>query len=174
MFIVALGTFEWASFRLIGRTPLADTLVGILVAVITVVADLAIAVIIGVILSALVFAWEHAKQMQAKSYIDEDGTKIYELSGPLFFGSVQHFQDLFDPRNDPDEVVVDFYDARVAGHSGIEAIDTLAERYERHGKRLHLKHLSRECRDLLEKAGDLVEVNVMEDPQYHVADDRLA
>jgi SulP family sulfate permease len=174
MFIVVLGTFEWASFRMIGKIPLADMLVGILVAAVTVYADLAIAVIVGVIVSALVFAWEHAKQMQAKSFINEEGVKIYELSGPLFFGSAQRFQELFDPQNDPDEVVVDFYDSRVADHSGIEAIDTLAERYERHGKSLHLKHLSQECRDLLEKAGDLVEVNMMEDPRYHVADDRLA
>jgi len=174
MFIVVLGTFEWATFRMIGKVPLPDIMTTILVAAITVVADLAIAVIVGVIVSALVFAWEHAKQMQAKAYVNEEGTKIYELSGPLFFGSVQHFQDLFDPRNDPDEVVVDFYDSRVADHSGIEAIDTLAERYQRHGKSLHLKHLSEECRDLLEKAGDLVEVNLVEDPRYHVADDRLA
>ena len=174
MFIVVLGTFEWASFRMIGKIPFADMLVGVLVAAVTVYADLAIAVIVGVIVSALVFAWEHAKQMQAKSFINEEGVKIYELSGPLFFGSAQRFQELFDPQNDPDEVVVDFYDSRVADHSGIEAIDTLAERYERHGKSLHLKHLSQECRDLLEKAGDLVEVNMMEDPRYHVADDRLA
>jgi len=174
MFIVVLGTFEWATFRMIGKVPVADIMISVLVAGITVVADLAIAVIVGVIVSALVFAWEHAKQMQAKAYVNEEGTKIYELSGPLFFGSVQHFQDLFDPRNDPDEVVVDFYDSRVADHSGIEAIDTLAERYLRHGKALHFKHLSEECRDLLEKAGDLVEVNLVEDPRYHVADDRLA
>ncbi len=174
MFIVVLGTFEWATFRMIGKVPVADIMTSVLVAGITVVADLAIAVIVGVIVSALVFAWEHAKQMQAKAYVNEEGTKIYELSGPLFFGSVQHFQDLFDPRNDPDEVVVDFYDSRVADHSGIEAIDTLAERYQRHGKALHFKHLSEECRDLLEKAGDLVEVNLVEDPRYHVADDRLA
>jgi len=174
MFIVVLGTFEWATFNMIGKVPRADILISVLVAGITVVADLAIAVIVGVIVSALVFAWEHAKQMQAKAYINEEGTKIYELSGPLFFGSVHHFQNLFDPRNDPQEVVVDFYDSRVADHSGIEAIDTLAERYERHGKSLHFKHLSQECRDLLTKAGDLVEVNLVEDPRYHVADDRLA
>ena len=174
MFMVVLGTFEWASFRMFGKVPLSDTLVSVLVAAVTVISDLAIAVIIGVIVSALVFAWEHAKQMGAKSFIDENGTKVYELHGPLFFGSIHAFNQLFDPRNDPDDVVIDFYDSRVADHSGLEAIDTLADRYLRAGKTLHLKHLSQECRTLLEKAGGLVEVNLLEDPRYHVADDRLA
>jgi SulP family sulfate permease len=174
MFIVVLGTFEWATFNMIGKVPLPDILISMLVAIVTVLSDLALAVIVGVIVSALVFAWEHAKQMQAKAYVNEQGTKVYELSGPLFFGSVHAFQELFDPKTDPQDVVVDFYDSRVADHSGIEAIDTLAERYERAGKVLHLKHLSQECRDLLEKAGDLVEVNMLKDPTYHVADDRLA
>ena len=174
MFIVVMGTFEWASFRLFGKIPLADTFVGILVAVVTVLTDLAIAVVVGVIVSALVFAWEHAKQMGAKSFINEEGTKVYELSGPLFFGSIHAFHEIFDPKNDPQEVVVDFYDTKVADHSGLEAIDTLAERYVRAGKTLHLKHLSEECRLLLEKAGDLVEANLIKDPRYHVADDRLA
>jgi len=174
MFIVVLGTFEWTTLKMIGKVPVADILISVLVAAVTVISDLAIAVIVGVIVSALVFAWEHAKQMQAKAFVNEEGTKVYELSGPLFFGSTQAFQDLFDPKNDPDDVVVDFYDSRVADHSAIEAIDTLAERYQRAGKTLHLKHLSQECQELLEKAGDLVEVNVMEDPRYHIADDRLA
>lgn len=174
MFIVVLGTFEWASFRLLGKIPLADTFVGILVAIVTVLSDLAIAVIVGVIVSALVFAWEHAKQMQAKAFVNEDGVKIYELQGPLFFGSVHAFQNIFDPHKDPDHVIVDFYDSRVADHSGIEAIDVLAERYQRLGKKLQLKSLSEECRILLNKAGDLVEVNLLADPKYHVADDRLA
>ena len=111
--------------------------------------------------------------MQAKSSVDENGSKIYELSGPLFFGSVRAFSDIFDPKNDPDDVVIDFYNSRVADHSGIEAIDSLAERYQRRGKTLHLKHLSEECKKLLDTAGNLVEVNRMEDPVYHVADDRL-
>ncbi|MCG8427353.1 MAG: SulP family inorganic anion transporter [Chromatiales bacterium] len=174
MFIVVLGTFEWASFRMVGKIPLADTFVGILVMVVTVLTDLAIAVIVGVIVSALVFAWEHAKHISAKTYIDKYGIKHYELTGPLFFGSVQNFADLFDPKNDPDEVMVDFANARVYDHSGLEAIDSLAERYTRAEKRLHIKHLSQECQNLLVKAGDLVEVNMMEDPRYHVADDRLA
>mgnify|MGYP001818102813 FL=1 len=174
MFVVVLGTFEWASFRLLGKIPLADTFVGILVAIITVISDLAIAVIVGVIVSALVFAWEHAKQMRATSYIDENGTKHYELMGPLFFGSVHAFGEIFDPRNDPDDVEVDFYHSRVVDHSGIEAIDNLAERYQKLNKTLHIKHLSSECHVLLTKAGNLVEVNVKEDPNYHVADDKLA
>ncbi|WP_069470352.1 SulP family inorganic anion transporter [Candidatus Marithrix sp. Canyon 246] len=174
MFIVVLGTFEWASFRLLGKIPVADTFVGILVAVVTVLTDLAVAVIVGVIVSALVFAWEHAKQMQAKAFVNEDGVKIYELQGPLFFGSVHAFNNIFDPHKDPDHVIVDFYDSRVADHSGIEAIDALAERYQRLGKKLQLKSLSEECRILLNKAGDLVEVNLLADPKYHVADDRLA
>ena len=174
MFIVVLGTFEWASFRMLGRVPLADTLVGITVAVVTVVSDLAIAVIVGVIMSALIFAWEHAKHISAKTWIDEKGFKFYEITGPLFFGSVQNFHELFDPKNDPQEVVVDFANARVYDHSGLEAIDTLAERFARAQKTLHLRHLSPECKLLMDKAGDLVEINMMEDPTYHVADDRLA
>ena len=173
MFIVVLGTFEWATFKMLGKVPATDIFVSILVAVVTVFTDLAIAVIVGVIVSALIFAWEHAKQMGAHSFVNEEGVKIYELHGPLFFGSVHAFQEIFDPKNDPDEVVVDFYDSRVADHSGLEAIDTLAERYERAGKTLHLKHLSGECRTLLDKAGDLVEVNLVEDPKYKVADDRV-
>ncbi len=173
MFVVVIATFEWATFKMIGKVPLADIIISFTVATVTVVADLAIAVIIGVVLSALVFAWEHAKQMRANTYIDENGVKIYELSGPLFFGSVHAFNQLFDPKNDPDEVIIDFYDSRVADHSGIEAIDNLAERYQKYGKKLHLKHLSKECRKLLDSAGSLVEVNRMEDPTYHVADDRL-
>jgi SulP family sulfate permease len=174
MFMVVLGTFEWASFRLLGRIPLADTFVGILVAVVTVLTDLAIAVIVGVIVSALVFAWEHAKQMAADTRTDEYGIKYYQLRGPLFFGSVQTFADLFDPKNDPQEVIVDFANTRVFDHSGLEAIDALAERYMRAQKTLHIRHLSQECQNLLVKAGDLVEVNMMEDPIYRVADDRVA
>jgi len=174
MFIVVLGTFEWASLRLFGKVPKADLFVAILVTAVTVASDLAVAVVVGVIVSALVFAWEHAKQMQATSKLLENGSKVYNLKGPLFFGSVSHFQAIFDPKNDPQDVIIDFAGARVVDHSGIEAIDSLAERYQRAGKQVHLRHLSEECRELLTQAGDLVEVNVMEDPKYHVADDRLA
>lgn len=173
MFIVVIGTFEWATFRLFGKVPKADIFVSVLVAVVTVISDLAIAVVVGVIVSALVFAWEHAKQLQAKAYINAEGSKVYELSGPLFFGSVHAFNQIFDKKNDPEDVIIDFYDSKVVDHSGIEAIDSLADRYKQAGKKLHLKHLSKECRDLLDTAGDLVEVNRLEDPTYHVADDQL-
>ena len=130
--------------------------------------------VVGVIVSALVFAWDAAKHMVSDNHIDKDGTKIYQVRGPLFFGSIHSFRNLFDPRNDPDDVVIDFGGTRVFDHSGLEAIDALADRYVNAGKTLHLRHLSQECRLLLKKAGDLVEANVIEDPQYHVADDQLA
>ena len=173
MFIVVIGTFEWSSFRIMGKIPRSDAFVLILVSAVTVATDLAIAVIVGVIVSALVFAWEHAKHINVKVYVDDKGTKIYEVNGPLFFGSVHSFLELFDAKSDPDDVVVEFQNSRVGDHSGLEAIDTLAERYLNAGKTLHLRHLSPECRKLLHKAGNLVEVNVIEDPTYHVAVDEL-
>ncbi len=174
MFMVVLGTFEWASFRLIGKIPAADVFVVALVAGVTVISDLAIAVIVGVIVSALMFAWQHAKHLNINSYTNEAGSRVHELNGPLFFGSVRNFCDLFDPKADPDDVILEFKNSRVYDHSAIEAIDNLAERYIKAGKTLHLKHLSEECRQLLTNAGDLIEVNVIEDPHYHVADDKLA
>jgi len=174
MFIVVLGTFEWSSFRIMGKIPRADAFVLVLVSGVTVATDLAIAVVVGVIVSALVFAWEHAKHINVKTYMADNGSKVYELHGPLFFGSVHSFMELFDPRNDPDDVVVEFQHSRVGDHSGLEAIDNLAERYLNAGKTLHLRHLSPECRQLLHKAGNLVEVNVIEDPKYYVAVDDLA
>ena len=173
MFMVVIATFEWGSLQLFGKVPRPDIIVGLLVAVVTVLTDLAIAVVTGVIVSALVFAWEHAKRIHAETSINEHGSKVYKLHGPVFFGSVQHFLELFDPANDPADVIIDFQHSRVADHSGIEAIDNLAERYLNAGKQLHLRHLSKECRTLLHKAGGLVEVNVLEDPRYHVADDQL-
>jgi SulP family sulfate permease len=174
MFIVVLGTFEWSSIRIFNKIPRHDAFVLVLVSGVTVATDLAIAVIVGVIVSALVFAWEHAKHINVQSYIDENGSKVYELNGPLFFGSVKNFRDLFSPDDDPDDVIIEFQNSRVADHSAIEAIDSLAVQYIKAGKQLHLRHLSEECRQLLDKAGDLVEVNRMEDPNYHVADDKLA
>ncbi len=174
MFIVVLGTFEWSSIRIFNKIPRHDAFVLVLVSGVTVATDLAIAVIVGVIVSALVFAWEHAKHINVQSYIDENGSKVYELNGPLFFGSVKNFRDLFSPEDDPDDVIIEFQNSRVADHSAIEAIDSLAIQYIKAGKKLHLRHLSEECRQLLDKAGDLVEVNRMEDPSYHVADDKLA
>jgi SulP family sulfate permease len=174
MFIVVLGTFEWSSFRIMRKIPLADAIVLVLVSAVTVATDLAVAVVVGVIVSALVFAWQHASHIRVKTTFNELGGKVYELDGPLFFASVKNFAELFDPKHDPDDVVVEFQNSRVYDHSAIEAIDSLAERYLNAGKRLHLRHLSSECTKLLEKAGDLVEVNVIEDPKYYVADNRLA
>jgi len=174
MFMVVIGTFEWSSLRIMGKIPRSDAFVLVLVSGVTVATDLAIAVVVGVIVSALVFAWEHAKHINLKSFIDDDGSQVYELHGPLFFASVRNFQELFDPGQDPDDVVIEFQHSRVMDHSAIEAIDTLAERYLNAGKTLHLRHLSPECQELLHKAGDLVEVNVLEDPRYHVAVNELA
>ncbi len=174
MFMVVLGTFEWSSFRIMNKIPAKDAFVLVLVSAVTVATDLAIAVVVGVIVSALIFAWEHASHINVDTRDEAEGVRIYELNGPLFFGSVKNFLDLFNPQNDPDEVIIEFKNSRVADHSAIEAIDTLADKYLRAGKQLHLRHLSPECRILLHRAGDLVEVNLLEDPTYHVADDQLA
>ena len=175
MFMVVIGTFEWATLHMWRKVPLADLLIMLLVVGVTVFAsNLALAVLIGVIVSALVFSWQHAIHLGADTKYNEFGAKIYQLHGPLFFGSATHFRDLFDHENDPEDVVIDFYYTRVYDQSGLEAINALAERYARDGKRLHLRHLSRECQELLDRASDLVEVNLSEDPNYHVSVDRLA
>lgn len=175
MFMVVIGTFEWASIKMFRRMPRSDVFVMFLVAGYTVLMhDLASAVILGVIVSALVFAWQHATHIGADIKHNEFGNKIYQVHGPLFFASVSSFKEMFDPAGDPDDVVIDFYYSRVYDQSGLEAINMLAEKYESLNKRLHLTHLSNECRDLLDNAGDLVEVNFSEDPQYHIATDRLA
>ncbi|MCW8936183.1 MAG: SulP family inorganic anion transporter [Gammaproteobacteria bacterium] len=174
MFIVVIGTFEWSSFRIFGKIPRHDAFVIVLVSGVTVASDLAVAVVVGVIVSALVFAWEHAKHIHVIDYLDDKGSKVYELNGPLFFGSVKNFGELFTPENDPEDVIIEFKNSRVSDHSAIEAIDNLAERYIKAGKKIHLRHLSAECKQLLDKAGDMVEVNRLEDPSYHVADDKLA
>ena len=173
MFMVVLGTFEWSSFRIIGKIPTSDAFILVLVSAITVFADLAIAVIAGVIVSALVFAWKHAQHIEVDAYIDEDGSKVYDLRGPIFFGSVSNFKELFDPENDPQDVIIEFKRSRVSDHSGIEALDNLAEKYISYGKTLHLRHLAPECVQLLKKAGDLCEANVLEDPNYRVVSDEL-
>jgi len=174
MFMVVLGTFEWSSFRIIRKIPRSDAFVIVLVSVITVLSDLAVAVIIGVLFSALVFAWNTAKQMTAKREEYEGGNTIYEIHGPLFFGSIHSFSSLFTPKNDSENVIIDFSSSRVLDHSGLEAIDSLAERYLKIGKTLHLIHLSSECKKLLKKAGDMVEMNHTEDPRYRIATDQLA
>ncbi|MFT5522175.1 MAG: SulP family sulfate permease [Pirellulaceae bacterium] len=174
MFMVVIGTFEWASLKMVQRMPRSDVFVMVLVAGYTVLMhDLASAVILGVVVSALVFAWQHATHMGADIKYNEFGSKIYQLHGPLFFASVSSFKEMFDVAEDPDDVVIDFYYSRVYDQSGLEAINALAEKYEALQKRLHLTHLSPECRRLLSKAGDLVEINLSESPQYHVATDRL-
>ncbi len=175
MFMVVIGTFEWTSLKMFRRMPRSDMFVMVLVAGYTVLMhDLASAVILGVIVSALVFAWQHATHLGADVKHNEFGSKIYQVHGPLFFASVTSFKEMFDVDKDPDDVVLDFYYSRVYDQSGLEAINNLADKYESYGKRLHLTHLSPECKILLDRAGDLVEVNVSDDPQYHVATDRLA
>ena len=170
MIMVAIGTFEWISFKIITRMPRSDIFVGVLVAIITVVLhNLALAVLIGVIISALVFAWESSKRIRARKYVDEAGIKHYEIYGPLFFGSVSAFNEKFDVTDDPQEVIIDFKDSRVADMSGIDALNKLTSRYHKAGKKLHLKHLSADCRRLLKNADDVIDVNVIEDPEYNVA-----
>lgn len=170
MIMVAIGTFEWASIRALGRMPARDNIVGILVAAITVFFhNLALAVVVGVIISALMYAWENAKRIRARKHIDEDGTKHYEIYGPLFFGSTQAFAEKFDVHNDPDSVIIDFRESRVADMSGIEALNKITERYHRAGKRLQLRHLSPDCLKLLKNAEKIIAVNIFEDPSYKVA-----
>jgi SulP family sulfate permease len=171
MFMVVIGTFAWASLKIMHKIPLTDALVMIVVTCVTVYADLAVAVVVGVIISALAYAWNAASRISARIGKSKEGWKVYRLSGPLFFGSTTGFVDLFDLQNDPDDVVVDFIDSRVVDHSGLEAIDALASKYVAAGKRLHLRHLSPDCQKLLHKAGNLVEVSVLEDPDYEVAVD---
>lgn len=174
MFMVVIGTFEWASLRMFGKMPAGDMLVMVIVTAYTAIMhDLATAVIIGVIVSALVFAWQHARHIGAEVKTNSQGHKVYQVHGPLFFASVTEFKELFDPKTDPEDVVIDFYFTRVYDQSGLEAINNLAVKYAANNKRLHLVHLSPECRQLLTNAKDFVEVNVSEDPHYHVATDRL-
>ena len=169
MIMVAIGTFEWASLRTFKRMPKSDVIVMVLVTLITVfLHNLALAVLIGVVFSALVFAWENALRIRARKYVDDQGAKHYEIFGPLFFGSVGVFNEKFDVSNDPDEVIIDFSESRVADMSGIEALNKLTERYAKIGKKIHLKHLSTDCRQLLKNADDIIDVNVMEDPTYKV------
>lgn len=168
MFVVVIGTFEWSSFRMMRRIPKHDAFIIVLVSAITVMTDLAVAVVVGVIVAALVFAWEHAKHIAVHPRVDPCGSKVYELHGPLFFGSASGFKDLFDPHHDPEDVVIEFRHSRVYDQSGLDAIDAVATRYRQTGKRLHLRHLSRDCQTLFKNAGDLVEVNISEDPTYRV------
>ncbi len=171
MFIMVIETFAWSSFRILRKIPKADAAVLIIVSVVTVVYDLAIAVFVGVIISALVFAWENAKRIRARKHFKEDGTKVYEIWGPLFFGSIQDFNGKFDVKNDPEFVEIDFMESRVSDHSALEAIFTLVGKYEEAGKKVKIKHLSDECQALMIKASpklaSVIEHNV-DDPRYHV------
>lgn len=171
MVMVAIGTFEWISLRIINKMPKQDIVIGILVALITILLhNLALAVLIGVIISALVFAWESAKRIRARKYVDDTGVKHYELYGPLFFGSVATFFEKFDVEDDPDVVTVDFKDSRVADMSAIDALNKLTDRYAKAGKKLQLRHLSADCKRLLNNANSVIEVNILEDPNYPVVD----
>ena len=172
MFMVVIGTFAWRSITIMARVPRADALVIILVTIVTVMTDLATAVVVGVIISALVYAWQASTHMYATTVNrpDDPNVKVYRLFGPLFFGSVESFNQIFNPESDPPTVVIDFMDSRVMDHSGLQAIDALAAKYQANGTRLKLRHLSRDCRDLLAKAGQLIEPDT-DDPSYGVAVD---
>ena len=172
MFMVVIGTFAWSSFRILNKIPKTDIFVLILVSALTVIFDLAIAVISGVIVSALVFAWENARRIRARKRIREDGAKVYEIWGPLFFGSISAFNEKFDIKNDPESVEIDFIEARISDHSAIEAIFALVEKYQAANKKIRLKHLSEDCKVLLYKASpifkDIIE-EAIDDPRYHLA-----
>lgn len=174
MFMVVIGTFAWSSFRILHKIPLSDAFVLILVSSLTVFFDLAIAVIAGVIVSALVFSWENAKRIRARKHVKEDGVKVYEIWGPLFFGSIQAFNQKFDPANDPDIIEIDFMESRVSDHSGVEALRGVVNKYEDVGKKVILKHLSADCKKLLIKRNikfeELIQTDV-DDPRYYVVSD---
>jgi SulP family sulfate permease len=174
MIMVAIGTFEWASFRTIRRMPKSDIIVMVLVTLVTaIVHNLALAVLVGVIISALVFAWDNAQRIRARKFVDDEGIKHYEIYGPLFFGSVTAFSEKFDVQNDPEEVIIDFEESRVVDMSAIEALNKLSERYFVANKKLHLKHLSPDCITLLKNAEQIIDVNILEDPTYKLVVDEL-
>ena len=174
MFMVAIGTFEWASLKVIGKVPVIDVVVMFMVALVTVfLHNLALAVLIGVVISALAFAWENAKRIRARKYTDAQGVKHYEIFGPLFFASTAPFAEKFDVLNDPEYVVIDFKESRIADHSAIEAVNKITERYHKAGKHVSLKHVSEDCRKLLDNAAAIIEVNYWEDPSYKVVSDEV-
>jgi SulP family sulfate permease len=174
MIMVSIGTFEWASLKTFNKMPVTDIVVMLVVMLITVVFhNLALAVLAGVIIAALAFAWENAMRIRARKHIDNNGVKHYEIYGPLFLGSVAAFNEKFDVANDPEEVIIDFQESRVVDMSGIEALNVLTERYEKVGKKIHLKHLSPDCRKLLKNAEKIIDVNILEDPTYKVLSDEI-
>lgn len=172
MFIVVIGTFEWTSLRLWNKIPKSDFMIIAIVSAVTVTHDLAIAVTIGVVISALVFAWKKSQRISAEIKF-RNGIKTYILDGPIFFGSVTSFKNIFTPSQDPRNVIIEFQNARVYDHSALEAINTISEKYRELGKLLTLKHLSKECQILIKRANSIVEVDIHHDPDYHIATDQL-
>ncbi len=173
MFMVVIGTFAWSSFRILNKIPKTDVFVLILVSALTVIFDLAIAVLAGVIVSALVFSWENAVRIRARKHFKDDGTKVYEIWGPLFFGSISAFNEKFDVKNDPENVEIDFKESRVSDHSAMEAIKNIVDKYEKVGKRINLKHLSEECKLLLNKNNlkfQEIIIDSIDDPRYHIVE----
>ncbi|MGX9354878.1 SulP family inorganic anion transporter [Roseobacteraceae bacterium S113] len=170
MFMVVIGTFAWNSLRILRRVPLTDAFVIVLVTIVTVMTDLAVAVIVGVIVSALAYAWNNATRIHAKTHETPEGAKVYGVQGPLFFGSADGFNELFDPADDPQLVIIDFADSRVVDQSALQAIEAVALKYEAAGKKIQLRHLTRDCHQLLNKAGHLV-VDSDDDPEYALAVD---
>ena len=168
MFMVVIGTFAWNSFKILRKVPYTDAFVTILVTIVTVISDLAVAVVVGVIVSALAYAWNNARRIHAHTEISENGAKIYRIQGPLFFGSSDGFLELFDVQNDPNEVIIEFSDSRVVDQSALQAIEAVAGKYELANKRIQLRHLSRDCHSLLTKAGHLV-IDSDDDPDYALA-----
>lgn len=174
MIMVAIGTFEWASLKIFNKMPRSDIFVMVTVTLVTAVLhNLALAVMVGVIIAALVFAWDNAKRIRARKHTDENGVKHYKIYGPLFFGSVTAFNEKFDVLNDPEDVVIDFAESRVVDMSAIEALNKITERYLKVGKTIHLKHLSPDCKALLKNAEELIDVNVLEDPNYKLMTNRF-
>ncbi|MBN7815265.1 SulP family inorganic anion transporter [Algoriphagus pacificus] len=174
MIMVSIGTFEWASLKTWNKMPKSDVFLMVLVTLVTAfLHNLALAVLVGVILAALFFAWDNAKRIRARKFVDENGVKHYEMFGPLFFASTTAFAEKFDVQNDPSEVIIDFAESRVVDMSAIEALNKITERYLKAGKKVHLKHLSPDCRKLLANADNLIDINVIEDPNYKLAVDKI-
>lgn len=169
MFMVAIGTFEWASFKVFRKMPWTDVIVMVIVTLITAIThNLAIAVLIGIVLSALSYSWQSAQHIQVHSFVDDEGVKHYEILGPLFFGSIKYFNDGFVPNNDPDVIILDFKDCRISDMSAVNALHMLTDKYRKLNKEVHLRHLSEDCKILLSNAEAIIEVNILEDPHYKV------
>jgi len=174
MIMVAIGTFEWTSLRAFNKMPPSDIFVMVVVTLVTIfLHNLALAVLTGVIIASLVFAWDNAKRIRARKHLDDNGVKHYEIYGPLFFGSIAAFHEKFDVQNDPDEIIIDFKESRVVDMSAIEALNKTTERYQKVGKKVQLIHLSKDCQKLLKNADKIIQVNVLEDPSYKVVVDTV-